>query len=140
MRSLSAGLFGLLFGLGLILSGMTDPARVLAFLDLAGAWDPTLALVMIGAIAVAAPAFAIVRRRPTAWLGDPIALPDRQRIDAPLIGGSALFGVGWGLAGICPGPALVLLGADAPAIALFIVALLAGGWIADRARQGTTNR
>ncbi len=139
-RGLAAGAFGLLFGVGLIVAGMTDPVRVLAFLDVAGDWDPTLAFVMIGAIAVAAPAFAIARRTPVAALGDAIALPDRRRIDARLIGGSALFGLGWGLAGICPGPALVLLGNDGLSALLFVAALLAGGWIADAAlpaRKGT---
>jgi hypothetical protein len=131
MRSLAAAVFGFLFGLGLMVAGMTDPARVLAFLDVAGAWDPTLAFVMIGAIAVAAPAFAIARRRPVAALGDPIALPDRRRIDSRLVGGSALFGLGWGLAGICPGPALVLLGTDGLSALLFVASLLAGGGIAD---------
>ncbi len=131
MRSLAAGLFGFLFGIGLIVAGMTDPARVLAFLDVAGAWDPTLAFVMIGAIAVAAPAFALARRQPVALLGETISLPDTKRIDARLIGGSALFGLGWGLAGVCPGPALVLLGNDGLSALLFVAALLAGGWIAD---------
>lgn len=133
MRSLTAGLFGFLFGIGLIVAGMTDPARVLAFLDVAGAWDPTLAFVMIGAIAVAAPAFAFARRQPVALLGETINLPDTKRIDARLVGGSALFGLGWGLAGICPGPALVLLGNDGLSALLFVAALLAGGWIADLA-------
>ncbi|BAI73460.1 hypothetical protein AZL_028220 [Azospirillum sp. B510] len=131
MRSLTAILFGFVFGLGLIIAGMTDPARVLAFLDVAGAWDPTLAFVMTGAIAVAAPAFAIARRKPVAALGDPIALPDRRHIDGRLVGGAALFGLGWGLAGICPGPALVLLGNDGLSALLFVAALLAGGGIAD---------
>ncbi len=133
MRSLAAGLFGFLFGIGLIVAGMTDPARVLAFLDVAGAWDPTLAFVMIGAIAVAAPAFALARRQPVALLGETISLPDTKRIDARLIGGSALFGLGWGLAGVCPGPALVLLGGDGLSALVFVAALLAGGWIADQA-------
>lgn len=148
MRNLTAGLFGFVFGLGLIVSGMTDPARVLGFLNVAniwtGTWDPTLAFVMIGAIAVAAPAFAIARRNPVALLGDPIALPDRRLIDARLVGGAALFGLGWGLAGICPGPALVLLGNDGLSALLFVASLLAGGWIADillpvlqRSRPGT---
>lgn len=144
MRSLIAGIFGFVFGVGLIVAGMTDPARVLAFLDITGTWDPTLAFVMIGAIAVATPAFAIARRKPVAMLGDPIALPDRRLIDARLVGGAALFGLGWGLAGICPGPALVLLGNDGLSALLFVASLLAGGWIADillpvlqRSRTGT---
>ncbi|MBY6265819.1 hypothetical protein EI613_28460 [Azospirillum sp. 412522] len=135
MRSLAAGIFGFVFGLGLIVAGMTDPARVLAFLAVAdiwtGAWDPTLAFVMIGAITVAAPAFAIARRKTVAVLGDPIALPDRRPIDVRLLGGAALFGLGWGLAGVCPGPALVLVGNDGLSALLFVASLLAGGWIAD---------
>ncbi|PWC88671.1 hypothetical protein TSH100_07055 [Azospirillum sp. TSH100] len=148
MRSLTAGLFGFVFGLGLIVAGMTDPARVLGFLDVAdiwtGSWDPTLAFVMIGAIAGAAPAFAIARRKPVSVLGDPISLPDRRLIDARLVGGAALFGLGWGLAGICPGPALVLVGNDGLSALLFVASLLAGGWVADvlppilrRSRTGT---
>lgn len=102
MRLLASALFGVLFGVGLLVSGMTDPARVLAFLDVAGAWNPALALVMGAAVAVALPAFAIARRRGVSALGEPIALPDRFRIDARLVSGAAIFGLGWGLSGICP--------------------------------------
>ena len=115
---------GLLFGLGLLLAGMADPAKVLAFLDLAGAWDPSLALVMGGAIAAAAPAYAWAQRRQRTLLGAALQLPQAQRIDHRLITGSALFGAGWGLAGICPGPALVLL-AQGKAL-WFVGAMLAG--------------
>jgi uncharacterized membrane protein YedE/YeeE len=100
---------GLLFGLGLLLAGMADPAKVLVFLDLAGAWDPSLMLVMGGAIAVAAPAYAWAKVRQRTFFGAPLHLPQGHRIDRRLILGSLLFGIGWGLAGICPGPALVLL-------------------------------
>lgn len=102
---------GLLFGLGLILAGMTDPGKVLAFLDLAGAWDPSLAFVMAGAIGGSAFAFVVARRRATALLGGAMQLPTARDIDRPLVVGSLAFGVGWGLVGFCPGPALVALGA-----------------------------
>ncbi|MCP3021736.1 DUF6691 family protein [Cupriavidus basilensis] len=117
---------GLVFGLGLILAGMANPDKVLGFLDLAGRWDPSLALVMGGAIAVGVVAFGIARRRAVSLLGLPMQLPAPRRIDRRLLGGSLLFGVGWGLAGICPGPALVLLGAGAWQGAVFVLAMLAG--------------
>ncbi|WP_457425430.1 DUF6691 family protein [Roseateles sp. P5_E7] len=114
-----AAIAGLVFGLGLIVSGMVFPAKVLGFLDLAGAWDPSLALVMAGAIAVGLPAFAWARRAK-------LKLPDSTRIDRRLVGGSLLFGIGWGLAGLCPGPALVLAGlGDAKALG-FVAAMLVG--------------
>ncbi len=125
-NQLTALLAGLVFGLGLIVSGMANPAKVLAFLDLAGAWDPSLALVMAGAIAVGVPAFAYARRRQHSLLGLPMQLPASTRIDRRLVLGSLLFGVGWGIAGICPGPALVLLGTGQIKAALFVVAMLAG--------------
>jgi hypothetical protein len=117
---------GLLFGAGLLLSGMAQPAKVIGFLDLAGEWDPSLALVMAGAIALALPAFTLARRRSRAWSGDALILPTAQRIDAPLVLGSLAFGVGWGLAGYCPGPALVSLGLDSAAAETFVLAMLAG--------------
>lgn len=129
MRSLAAALFGLLFGLGLVVSGMTDPARVLAFLDVAGAWNPALAFVMGGAVAVAAAAFAIARRRRVSALGAPIQLPDRSRIDGRLLGGAAVFGLGWGLSGICPGPAIVLVGESPLKAGVFAAAIVAGAWL-----------
>jgi uncharacterized membrane protein YedE/YeeE len=119
-------LSGLLFGLGLILSGMADPAKVLGFLDLAGAWDPSLALVMGGALAVGLVAFAVAKRRTTSLLGQPMRLPTARRIDARLVGGSLLFGIGWGLAGFCPGPALVALGMGESKALVFVAAMLAG--------------
>jgi uncharacterized membrane protein YedE/YeeE len=125
-------LIGLLFGLGLIVAGMTDPGKVLAFLDLAGAWDPSLAFVMGGAILVASGAFAIAKRRNASLLGDAMRLPTRRDLDAPLVAGSLLFGAGWGLAGFCPGPALAVTGAGAPKAAAFVVAMLAGMWIYER--------
>ena len=119
-------LSGLIFGLGLILAGMANPAIVLGFLDLAGLWNPSLALVMGGAIAVGVIAFAIARKRSASLLGLPMHLPTSREIDKRLMFGSLTFGVGWGLAGICPGPALVLLGAGSTKGLVFVVAMLAG--------------
>lgn len=131
MHAAAAAGFGLIFGLGLVLSGMTDPNRILAFLDIAGDWNPALAFVMAGAIAVATPAFALAKRRRAAALGDPIRLPDRRRpVDFPLVAGAAIFGAGWGLSGLCPGPALVLLSTVQIKAAVFLVAALAGIWLA----------
>jgi uncharacterized membrane protein YedE/YeeE len=123
---LSAFVCGLLFGLGLLLAGMADPGKVLAFLDLAGNWDPSLALVMAGAIGVAAWPLSLARRRAKALLGGAMQLPTRRDLDARLIGGSLLFGVGWGIAGICPGPALAVLLTGYWQAALFVAAMLAG--------------
>ena len=117
---------GLVFGVGLILSGMANPAKVLAFLDLAGSWDPSLALVMIGAIAVGSVGFAVARRRTTSFLGLALKLPSARDIDARLVGGSLLFGAGWGIAGFCPGPALVALGMGELKAAVFVAAMLVG--------------
>ena len=119
-------LLGLLFGLGLLLAGMTDPAKVLAFLDLAGAWDPSLALVMGGAIVVGLGAFALATQRQRTLLGGPLVLPTATAIDRRLLAGSALFGVGWGLAGFCPGPALVSLGLGDARVVVFVAAMLGG--------------
>jgi uncharacterized protein len=126
MQRLFEFLTGLLFGAGLIVSGMCDPGKVLGFLDVAGAWDPSLALVMGGAIAVGVGAFALARRRTTAFLGGAIRLPSATAIDRPLVMGSLLFGAGWGLAGFCPGPALVALGAGYSQAAVFVLAMLTG--------------
>ncbi|MDR8013273.1 DUF6691 family protein [Ectopseudomonas guguanensis] len=126
MPRLSAFFAGLLFGLGLLLAGMADPAKVLAFLDLAGDWDPSLALVMAGAIGVAALPLNLAQRRTKALLGGAMQLPNRRDLDARLIGGSLLFGVGWGIAGICPGPALAILLTGHWQAALFVAAMLAG--------------
>ncbi|QLF92381.1 YeeE/YedE family protein [Pseudomonas sp. ABC1] len=126
MRRVTAFLSGLLFGLGLLLAGMADPAKVLAFLDLAGAWDPSLALVMIAAIGASAWPMHWARRHGVTLLGAPICLPTRRTLDRRLVGGSLLFGVGWGIAGICPGPALVLLPTGHWQIIVFVLAMLAG--------------
>ena len=117
---------GLLFGAGLIVSGMANPAKVLGFLDLFGQWDPSLAFVMAGAIAVGVIAFFVARRRGRSWLGTPIQLPSATGVTARLVLGSAVFGIGWGLAGFCPGPALVALGAGVPKAVGFVAAMLAG--------------
>ena len=124
-----AAIAGALFGLGLAVSGMTDPDKVLNFLDVAGRWDPSLALVMGGALAVSVPGFAWMRPRKASLCGDPLATPSANRIDARLLAGSALFGVGWGIAGYCPGPALANLAHGGEAIA-FVAALLAGSQLA----------
>ena len=117
---------GLLFGLGLILSGMANPAKVLGFLDLAGAWDPSLALVMGGAIAIGSIAFAIAKKRHLSYLGLSMQIPTNRAIDQRLALGSIVFGIGWGLAGICPGPAIVLLGAGSIKGAVFVSSMLMG--------------
>jgi uncharacterized membrane protein YedE/YeeE len=126
MKTAVALLCGVLFGAGLAVSGMTNPAKVLAFLDVLGDWDPTLAFVMAGALAVSTAGYAVARRRERAWLGDAFAIPTRRDLDASLLGGAALFGVGWGLVGLCPGPALANLSRGAPEIAVFVGAMLAG--------------
>ena len=120
---------GFVFGLGLLVSGMVNPAKVLGFLDLAGAWDPSLALVMAGAVAVGAGAFAHMKKRTRTLLGAPVLLPTPRRIDRRLILGSLVFGVGWGLAGICPGPALVLAGAGSAKGLTFLAAMIAGNGV-----------
>ncbi len=126
MNVLAAFAVGLLFGLGLIVSGMSDPAKVLAFLDLGGAWDPSLALVMGGAVAVGLIAYRVAGGRTASLLGEPMQIPPPGKVDKRLVIGSALFGIGWGLAGICPGPALTLLGAGIAEGIIFVAAMLAG--------------
>jgi uncharacterized membrane protein YedE/YeeE len=117
---------GLVFGVGLLLSGMTDPSKVIGFLDVAGRWDPSLAFVMAGAILVGFFAFALARRRAQTFLGGALRLPQRRDIDARLVGGSIVFGIGWGLAGFCPGPAIVAFGAGFDQATVFVIAMLAG--------------
>lgn len=126
MHRLTAFLAGLLFGLGLLLAGMADPAKVLAFLDLAGAWDPSLALVMGGGIAAAILPFTLAKRRKVALTGCPMQLPSKREPDRALVLGSLLFGIGWGIAGVCPGPAVVVFGSGNLAILPFFLAMLAG--------------
>lgn len=129
MRKVTAFAAGLLFGMGLLLSGMADPAKVIGFLDLAGHWDPSLALVMGGAVAVALLPFTWARRQSRSLLGTPMQLPQKRELDRRLIGGSLLFGIGWGIAGICPGPAVALLLTGYWQILLFVLAMLAGMWL-----------
>jgi uncharacterized membrane protein YedE/YeeE len=126
MSVVTSLLAGLVFGLGIIVSGMVNPAKVLGFLDLAGRWDPSLALVMVGAIAVASGAYALSRRRKQSLLGQAMQLPATRQIDRRLAGGSLLFGIGWGVAGFCPGPALVALGLGEVKAAIFVLSMLAG--------------
>jgi uncharacterized protein len=123
---------GLLFGLGLVISGMTNPANILGFLDVAGDWRPALAFTMAGAILVAAPAFHYVRKHRRTLTGKGAELPDRLRIDRRLILGSAIFGVGWGLIGLCPGPALILLTGLSPQAIIFVACLALGMALARR--------
>ena len=127
---------GLVFGLGLILGGMTDPAKVKAFLDLAGAWDPSLALVMGAAVALGLPVFAIAARRRLAWSGAPMQIPAQRQIDARLVGGGVLFGIGWGIGGFCPGPALVAVGSGMGDAAIFVAAMLVGMALHDHFFKG----
>jgi uncharacterized membrane protein YedE/YeeE len=119
-------LSGLMFGLGLILAGMANPAKVLAFLDLGGLWDPSLGLVMGGAIAVGLIAYRIAGKRSTSFLGLPMNIPTSRIIDKRLVIGGLVFGIGWGLAGICPAPAFVLLGAGSVKGIVFLIAMLIG--------------
>ena len=136
MPLVTSWLAGLVFGIGLIVSGMANPAKVLGFLDVAGPWDPSLALVMAGAIAVGALGFALARHRKKSYLGLDMKLPSTARIDRRLIGGSLLFGVGWGIAGFCPGPGLVALGMGEVKAVVFVLAMLLGmalfSWLQGR--------
>lgn len=126
MTAFTALLSGLIFGFGLILSGMANPAKVLGFLDLAGTWDPSLAFVMGGAILVGIAAFFIARKRTVSFLGGAMHLPTARDIDHRLITGSLVFGIGWGIAGFCPGPALVALGMGETKALVFVAAMLGG--------------
>jgi uncharacterized membrane protein YedE/YeeE len=126
MHALSAFGVGLIFGIGLLVSGMTDPSKIIGFLDLAGPWDPSLAFVMGGAVAVGFIAFRFARRRTKAFLGGAMHLPAARSIDQRLVLGSLVFGIGWGLAGYCPGPALVSAGMGQGKAIVFVVAMLAG--------------
>ena len=127
---------GLTFGLGLLLSGMSDPAKVLNFLDFAGNWDPSLALVMAGAITVTAIGYRLVLRQSQPLFGETFHLPNQQELDLRIVSGPAIFGLGWGLAGFCPGPALTALGFGSSAAMIFVAAMAAGmllaRWLANR--------
>ncbi len=137
MPILAALVVGLVFGLGISLSGMINPAKVLNFFDLAGAWDPSLAFVMAGALAVALPGYRVVLARPRPALADQFQVPTNRTIDARLIGGSAVFGVGWGLAGFCPGGALPALGLGEPRVFAFVAAVVVGMFLAKGAMRLT---
>ena len=126
-------LSGLVFGIGLLLSGMSSPSKVLGFLDLGGRWDPSLAFVMAGAIAVGAIAFAFARRMRVSVTGAPMRLPTATQIDRRLVVGGLLFGIGWGLAGFCPGPALVAAAAGYSKAVLFCAAMLIGMFAFEKA-------
>ena len=126
MHRITEFLVGLLFGLGLLLSGMTDPGKVLGFLDLFGTWDPSLAFVMGGAIAVGFFAFALARKRTTSFLGGALHLPKATQIDRRLVLGGLTFGAGWGLAGFCPGPGIVSMASGEVKAAVFVAAMLVG--------------
>lgn len=125
-QRISEFLIGLIFGLGLILSGMSNPEKVLGFLDLAGNWDPSLAFVMGGGVIVAFIAFTLAKKRTQAFFGDALRLPTAKQIDKKLVVGSLLFGAGWGLAGFCPGPALVSVGAGYSQALILVVAMIVG--------------
>lgn len=128
-------LAGILFGLGLAISEMINPARVIGFLDIAGNWDPTLAFVMGSALMIAFPLFPIILRRSHPLLVDNFTLPDKTHIDKKLIIGASLFGLGWGLAGLCPGPAIAALVTLSSDVIIFVLAMLVGYWLASRAES-----
>lgn len=132
---LSALAAGFVFGMGLWLSGMTDPARVLGFLDVGGRWDPSLLFVLGGAVGVTLLSFRVVLRRPAPALGGRFDVPARRQIDRDLLLGSALFGAGWGLGGLCPGPALSSLPTLAPGILVFVLAMVVGGFVYGPAKR-----
>lgn len=138
MRLFSIYLIGLVFGVGISISGMANPAKVLNFFDVAGSWDPSLIFVMGGAVAVTFLGYRLVLRRPAPMMDTTFHLPDNPRIDARLLGGSAVFGVGWGIAGFCPGGALPALGTGRIDVFVFVAALIAGIYIAKAliARSG----
>jgi uncharacterized membrane protein YedE/YeeE len=139
-RTLVALFAGTLFGLGLAISGMMNPARVIGFLDVAGGWDPTLAFVMGGALLVTVPAFRLILGRPRPILADGFALPTKSALDGRLLGGAALFGVGWGLSGFCPGPAVAALVTGLTPVFAFVAAMLTGmflyTWVFERPDRG----
>ena len=147
MQKITEFLAGLLFGMGLLLSGMSDPGKVLGFLDLFGTWDPSLALVMGGAILVGIFAFTVAKKRTTNFLGGALHLPKANQIDRRLVIGALLFGAGWGLAGFCPGPGLVSMFSGQPKAFAFVLSMVIGMLLYEagdrfihqpRARQAAT--
>lgn len=135
MRGVFGFLSGLVFGLGLVISGMANPAKVLNFLDIAGEWDPSLAFVLAGAAAATFIGYRLAWRRPQPLLADRFELPSSTAIDRPLLGGAAVFGIGWGISGYCPGPALTALPLFAPGTLAFVPAMLVGLWLGSRAKN-----
>jgi uncharacterized protein len=131
MLWLASFVCGLVFGFGLLVSGMTQPTKILGFLDVLGTWDPTLVFVMAGALAVTAPGYALARRQPKPVFAPRSLWPTRTDIDRPLVIGAAMFGVGWGLSGLCPGPALENLASLSPRLVVFVVAMGAGMVLQD---------
>ncbi|MET4102594.1 putative membrane protein YedE/YeeE [Roseovarius sp. MBR-78] len=140
MRLLSGFIVGLIFGLGIAVSGMINPAKVLNFFDVAGAWDPSLAFVMGGALLTTFIGYRLVLRREAPLIEARFQLPTARDIDARLVGGSAVFGIGWGIAGFCPGAAVPALGSGKWEVALFVAALLAGLWAARMIRDRPTGK
>ncbi len=140
MRLILSYLIGLIFGAGIAISGMANPAKVLNFFDVAGAWDPSLAFVMGGAVVVTFLGYRFVLRRPAPMLSQKFELPTRRDLDLPLIGGAAIFGVGWGIAGFCPGGALPALGTGQSEVFIFVAALLGGIIIARQLQTFIANR
>lgn len=138
MQLLASFACGLIFGAGLLLSGMTQPSKVLGFLDVLGRWDPTLAFVMAGALAVAAVGFALLRRLKRPALAKQHLWPVRRPIDRPLLLGAALFGIGWGLIGLCPGPALENLAGLSPRVLVFVLAMILASIAFDRLQPRAT--
>jgi uncharacterized protein len=139
-RTFAALFAGTLFGVGLAVSGMINPAKVVGFLDVAGGWDPTLAFVMGGALLVTIPAFRVILNRPRPVLADGFDLPTRSTLDARLLGGAALFGVGWGLSGFCPGPAVAAVTTGLAPVFAFVAAMMAGmvlySWLFEQPDRG----
>ncbi|MGB0954976.1 MAG: DUF6691 family protein [Panacagrimonas sp.] len=135
MKGLTALISGLLFGAGLSIGGMTDPAKVIGFLDLAGAWDPSLAFVMGAALCITVPSFQLLGKSEKPLLEARFFRPTRTDLDVRLLAGATLFGVGWGIAGFCPGPAIASLSSGSPLVIAFVLAMMAGMWLADRINQ-----
>jgi hypothetical protein len=140
MRIISAFITGLIFGIGLIISGMTNPAKIIDFLDITGQWDPSLLLVMLGAVSITFFAFRFVERKSVSLLGDNIQLPKKTGLDKPLIVGAVLFGIGWGLAGYCPGPALASLSSGLLPPVLFVLTMITGMGIFEIYKKLSTKK
>lgn len=140
LRVFSAAAIGLVFGIGIAISGMGNPAKVLNFFDLFGAWDPSLLLVMGSALVITFVGYRLVLRRPAPVLGRQFHLPTRRELDLPLVGGSALFGIGWGIAGFCPGGAIPALGSGEAAPLIFVAAMIGGILVATGLRTVSARR